>query len=88
VPAQFVWGVAGLISFRLQVRGLFSRGFWADNWGLKAARRKYEGSGRMRYMKTLTRKFKNGFREGTISPVHAASAAATRCHGHDPITFA
>merc|ERR1712138_293186 len=34
------------------------------NWGLNAVRRKYEGTGRMRYMKTLTRKAKNGFREG------------------------
>lgn len=31
----------------------------------KAKRRRTEGTGRMRYKKTLTRKFKNGFREGT-----------------------
>ena len=34
------------------------------NWGKKMIRRKNEGTGRMRYMKTLPRKFKNGFREG------------------------
>jgi len=46
------------------------------NWGLKAVRRKYEGTGRMRYMKTLPRKAKNGFREGTtaVSKKHKASA--------------
>jgi large subunit ribosomal protein L37e len=37
------------------------------NWGEKAKRRRSEGNGRMRYMKTMTRRFKNGFREGTIA---------------------
>lgn len=36
----------------------------ADQWGQKAIRRKTTGTGRMRYMKTLSRRFKNGFREG------------------------
>ena len=31
-------------------------------------RRKTTGTGRMRYMKDLTRRFKNGFREGACSP--------------------
>ncbi len=31
-------------------------------------RRKTTGTGRMRYMKDLTRRFKNGFREGTCCP--------------------
>ena len=35
------------------------------NWAQKAKARRTEGTGRMRYMKTMTRKFKNGFREGT-----------------------
>eukprot|EP00970_Alexandrium_tamarense_P005165 scaffold836_cov189-Alexandrium_tamarense.AAC.15 len=35
------------------------------NWGQKAKGRRTVGTGRMRYMKTLTRRFKNGFREGT-----------------------
>jgi len=35
------------------------------NWGSKAKGRKTTGTGRMRYMKTMTRRFKNGFREGT-----------------------
>nr|CBV76072.1 60S ribosomal protein L37 [Polytomella sp. Pringsheim 198.80] len=37
-------------------------------WGQKAIRRKTTGTGRMRYMKTLSRRFKNGFREGTEAP--------------------
>jgi large subunit ribosomal protein L37e len=37
------------------------------NWGEKAKRRRSEGTGRMRYMKTMTRRFKNGFREGTTA---------------------
>mmetsp|Transcript_3941 Transcript_3941/g.9208 ORF Transcript_3941/g.9208 Transcript_3941/m.9208 type:complete len:91 (+) Transcript_3941:45-317(+) len=31
----------------------------------KAMRRRTEGTGRMRYMKNVARRFKNGFREGT-----------------------
>lgn len=36
-----------------------------DNWGTKAIRRRTQGTGRMSYMKTLSRRFKNGFRQGT-----------------------
>ena len=38
------------------------------NWGKKQIRRKNEGTGRMRYMKGLPRRFKNGFREGVRTP--------------------
>ena len=34
-------------------------------WSEKALRRRTNGTGRMRYMKTLSRRFKNGFRENT-----------------------
>ena len=34
------------------------------NYFEKAKRRRTTGTGRMRYMKAMTRKFKNGFREG------------------------
>jgi len=34
------------------------------NWSVKAIRRKTTGTGRMRYLKDLPRRFKNGFREG------------------------
>ena len=36
----------------------------ADNWSQKAVRRKTTGTGRMRHLKVVLRKFKNGFREG------------------------
>ena len=39
----------------------------ADNWSQKAIRRKTTGTGRMRYMKDLSRRFKNGFREGELA---------------------
>ncbi|KAL9127170.1 MAG: hypothetical protein Q9217_003903 [Psora testacea] len=34
------------------------------NWGVKAKRRKTTGTGRMRHMKDIPRKFKNGFQTG------------------------
>ncbi|CAI6337738.1 unnamed protein product [Periconia digitata] len=34
------------------------------NWGEKAKRRKTTGTGRMRYLKGVTRRFSNGFRTG------------------------
>ncbi|KAF6237018.1 hypothetical protein HO173_004897 [Letharia columbiana] len=34
------------------------------NWGMKAKRRKTTGTGRMRSMKEVPRKFKNGFQTG------------------------
>ena len=34
-------------------------------WGQKAKRRRTTGTGRMRHLKDLPRRFKNGFREGT-----------------------
>ncbi|KAJ3332108.1 60S ribosomal protein L37A [Blyttiomyces sp. JEL0837] len=34
-------------------------------WSEKGKRRKTTGTGRVRYLKTLSRRFKNGFREGT-----------------------
>eukprot|EP00392_Amoebophrya_sp_AT5.2_P010774 g10841.t1 len=36
------------------------------NWSKKAIRRKTTGTGRCRYLKTIPRKAKNGFREGTV----------------------
>jgi large subunit ribosomal protein L37e len=37
---------------------------FTDNWGEKAKRRKTTGTGRMRHMKGVPRKFKNGFQTG------------------------
>ncbi|CAJ0850997.1 3613_t:CDS:2, partial [Entrophospora sp. SA101] len=38
-----------------------------DNWSEKAKRRKTTGTGRMRYLKLVNRRFKNGFREARYS---------------------
>lgn len=35
-----------------------------DNWSEKAKRRKTVGTGRMRYLKDVSRRFKNGFQTG------------------------
>jgi hypothetical protein len=43
-----------------------------DNWANKAIRRKTTGTGRMRHLKDLPRRAKNGFREGTQAEKKAA----------------
>lgn len=48
----------------------------AVNWSEKAKRRKTTGTGRCRYLKTVTRRFKNGFREGTAAPAKKVAAKA------------
>ena len=35
------------------------------NWSNKSTRRRTTGTGRTRFLKTMSRRFKNGFREGT-----------------------
>lgn len=35
-----------------------------DNWSVKAKRRKTTGTGRMRHLKIVRRRFRNGFRVG------------------------
>lgn len=37
------------------------------NWAHKSLRRRTTGTGRMQYLKSLPRRFKNGFREGTAA---------------------
>ncbi|KAK2955862.1 putative 60S ribosomal protein L37-2 [Blattamonas nauphoetae] len=37
------------------------------NWAAKALRRRTQGVGRLRYLKTIDRKFKNHFREGCVA---------------------
>lgn len=44
---------------------LKTQNFSLVNWSIKANRRKTTGTGRMRHLKELHRRFKNGFREGT-----------------------
>ncbi|TPX62623.1 hypothetical protein PhCBS80983_g00249 [Powellomyces hirtus] len=46
-------------------------------WSEKGKRRKTTGTGRMRYLKTVARRFKNGFREGaTAKPKTSTSSSA------------
>ncbi|KAH9888638.1 hypothetical protein F4778DRAFT_785843 [Xylariomycetidae sp. FL2044] len=44
-----------------------------DNWSEKAKRRKTSGTGRMRYLKDVTRRFKNGFQTGVPANTRAAA---------------
>ena len=37
---------------------------FADNWSVKAIGRKTTGTGRMRHIKDVQRRFRNGFQEG------------------------
>lgn len=58
----------------------------AVQWGQKAIRRKTTGSGRMRHLKDLPRRFKNGFREGEAqqrAPGSRPAAAAAAVPGGD-----
>ncbi|KAG2466213.1 RL37 protein, partial [Polypterus senegalus] len=48
------------------------------NWSVKAKRRNTTGTGRMRHLKIVYRRFRNGFREGTTpKPKRAAVAASS-----------
>ncbi|GKT66481.1 60s ribosomal protein L37 [Colletotrichum tofieldiae] len=47
-----------------RVTGNTNAGRDADNWSEKAKRRKTVGTGRMRYLKDVSRRFKNGFQTG------------------------
>ncbi|KAK7255380.1 hypothetical protein RIF29_28789 [Crotalaria pallida] len=47
------------------------------NWSVKAIRRKTTGTGRMRYLRNVPRRFKSGFREGTEAAPRKRGAAAT-----------
>ncbi|KAK3555934.1 hypothetical protein QTP86_029756 [Hemibagrus guttatus] len=48
-----------------------------DNWSAKAKRRSTTGTGRMRHMKVVFRRFRNGFREGTVPKPRRAAVAAS-----------
>ncbi|KAI3712030.1 hypothetical protein L1987_70579 [Smallanthus sonchifolius] len=47
------------------------------NWSEKAIRRKTTGTGRMRYLRHLPRRFKSNFREGTQAAPRKIAAAAS-----------
>merc|ERR1712170_263476 len=48
------------------------------NWSVKGIRRKTTGTGRMRHLKVVFRKFKNGFREGTKPKPRKSTSAASQ----------
>ncbi|EOA38685.1 hypothetical protein CARUB_v10010668mg, partial [Capsella rubella] len=47
------------------------------NWSVKAIRRKTTGTGRMRYLRNVPRRFKTGFREGTEAKPRIKAAASS-----------
>jgi hypothetical protein len=47
-----------------------------DNWSIKAKRRKVQGTGRMRHLGSMARRFKNGLRERTEAKSQKKAATA------------
>lgn len=41
------------------------------NWSMKALRRRTQGTGRMKYLKIVRRKFKNGYQEKPVKLITA-----------------
>ncbi|XP_068648352.1 large ribosomal subunit protein eL37z-like [Aristolochia californica] len=71
----------GRRSFHLQKSRCASCGYPSSrirkyNWSMKAIRRKTTGTGRMRYLRHLPRRFKSNFREGTVAAPRNKGAAA------------
>jgi len=70
----------GRRSFHIQKKSCGYCGYPAKkmrkfNWSMKAKRRRGNGTGRMRYLKTIKRKEKNGFRSGTQAKSQKTTAA-------------
>lgn len=68
----------GKVSFHIQKKRCSSCAYpnpkrRSFNWSKKAQGRRTTGTGRMRYMKSMTRRFKNGFREGTQAKKQVAN---------------
>ncbi|KAH7591581.1 Ribosomal protein L37e signature [Nakaseomyces glabratus] len=66
----------GRRSFHVQKKTCASCGYPSAktrsyNWGQKAKRRHTTGTGRMRYLKHVARRFKNGFQSGTATKASA-----------------
>ncbi|KNZ62119.1 60S ribosomal protein L37-A [Puccinia sorghi] len=79
-PIAHTWRVAyRYIHTRLNFLACAACGYPAAKtrsyeWGAKAKRRHTTGTGRMRHLKDVPRRFKNGFREGTVATRKTASA--------------
>merc|ERR1719150_1621035 len=70
----------GRRSFHIQKKGCASCAYPCPkmrryNWSVKAKRRRTTGTGRMRYLKLVQRRFRNGFREGTTPKPRKRTAA-------------
>merc|ERR1711974_201808 len=62
----------GKVSFHIQKKTCANRGYPGARtrkfgWSVKARRRKTTGTGRMRHLADVRRRFRNGFREGTVA---------------------
>ncbi|KAJ0030519.1 hypothetical protein Pint_12786 [Pistacia integerrima] len=55
----------------------FTFGCLFNNWSVKAIRRKTTGTGRMRYLRHVPRRFKSNFREGTEAAPRKKNVAAS-----------
>jgi len=56
-----------------------------DGWGYKVRGRKGEGTGRMKYLKTIKRKFFNGFREENVLHLNNPELKKTRKKGEKQV---
>lgn len=56
----------------------------ADNWSVKAIRRKTTGTGRTKHLRSVQRRFKNGFREGERGLLQPSCRAVSGWRGHQP----
>ncbi|CAK0880395.1 unnamed protein product [Prorocentrum cordatum] len=71
----------GKRSFHLQKKRCAACGYPAAKirsyeWSKKSKRRRAPGTGRMKHLKTMPRRFKNGFRSGTTAPARKKTAAS------------
>ncbi|KAJ6924621.1 60s ribosomal protein l37-3 [Populus alba x Populus x berolinensis] len=57
------------------------------NWSVKAIRRKTTGTGRMKYLRHLPRRFKTNFREGKIKVHFFVDAKSICCFSFDMLFF-
>jgi large subunit ribosomal protein L37e len=70
----------GRRSFHIQKKTCAACGYPAArirtfNWSIKAKRRKTTGTGRCRYLKTVSRRFKNGFQTGVAEKKQPTATA-------------
>mmetsp|Transcript_5301 Transcript_5301/g.10874 ORF Transcript_5301/g.10874 Transcript_5301/m.10874 type:complete len:95 (-) Transcript_5301:117-401(-) len=71
----------GRRSFHIQKSRCASCGYPAArkrvyNWSMKSKRRRTTGTGRRRHIRHMSRRFKNGFREGSAATSRSAAAAS------------